>query len=353
MHPIVVNGRLVPCQKCPVCLSKSRNDWSFRLRQEVGRDRSHCYFVTLTYDNDHLPIRLLPIVDQMYIASNLSAGDIYFYPFRKKDLSRGYLFIGGQSYFKGEVNYFPLEEPAFTSYVLNPISKSDFDPLTFCSRENCFSRKDIDRFFRYLRKEAGSGLRYFLVSEYGGEFHRPHYHLILFNWFGSIQDLRALIDKCWFRGRTQVEQVTDGRIHYITKYALKDQHQQGSYPRTSLLYPFRRFSTGGKNGKGLGYKYVQDKRIQEFHINDNEHFRLYVNYGGDRRLRLPRYLRDRIFDDDMRSRISENSPPFDVNYLNRLNLVESSHWCDKYELDINEQHNILKKLSHYGKDKFI
>lgn len=352
LHPIVVNGLLVPCQVCPVCRSKIRNDWSFRLRQEVADKRNCSFFVTLTYDDEHLPRYLVPIVQQYWKIPNLSAGDLYFYPYKSRG-ERRYLFLGGQSYFKGEVLYTPWKEPAIKNTVCQLSDNCEFDPRLYGSTENCFSKRDIDRFIKYLRKNR-PGLRFFLVSEYGGEGHRSHYHMILIlpceGYLGTLEDIRSLIDKVWQRGRTQVVNVTDGRLHYITKYALKDSDQFGSAPRTSPLYPFRRISTA----TGLGRKYMESERIRRFHINDNEHFRLYVNYGGDRRLRLPRYFKDRIFDDDMRERIREQSPPYDVNYLNTfVYSVRISKGMMQLEMDSNIKDNFIRKISRYGKDKFV
>lgn len=56
LNPITLkNGLTVPCGKCPCCLEARRDDWSVRLQL-------HCYgytnmplFVTLTYDDKHLP----------------------------------------------------------------------------------------------------------------------------------------------------------------------------------------------------------------------------------------------------------------------------------------------------------
>lgn len=45
---------MVPCGKCPACLSNRRNDWSFRLQQEHKASKS-AYMVTLTYDDKHVP----------------------------------------------------------------------------------------------------------------------------------------------------------------------------------------------------------------------------------------------------------------------------------------------------------
>lgn len=45
---------VVPCGKCNYCLQSRREDWSFRLRQELKHSLSG-YFITLTYDDGHLP----------------------------------------------------------------------------------------------------------------------------------------------------------------------------------------------------------------------------------------------------------------------------------------------------------
>lgn len=44
----------VPCGKCNFCLLSRRMDWTLRLVQESKRWLS-CYFITLTYDDQHLP----------------------------------------------------------------------------------------------------------------------------------------------------------------------------------------------------------------------------------------------------------------------------------------------------------
>lgn len=52
--PVRVNGDLFPCGKCINCRAKSRQEWVFRLRMEY-RNCDFGLFVTLTYDDDHLP----------------------------------------------------------------------------------------------------------------------------------------------------------------------------------------------------------------------------------------------------------------------------------------------------------
>jgi hypothetical protein len=45
----------VPCGKCPVCSARRISGWSFRLMKE-GERSSSSFFVTLTYDTNHVPI---------------------------------------------------------------------------------------------------------------------------------------------------------------------------------------------------------------------------------------------------------------------------------------------------------
>lgn len=44
----------VPCGKCLACLSRRKQDWMFRLKQELSNSFGSV-FVTLTYDEEHLP----------------------------------------------------------------------------------------------------------------------------------------------------------------------------------------------------------------------------------------------------------------------------------------------------------
>lgn len=48
------SGIEVPCGKCPACLANLRQEWVFRLQQEQ-KVSEFSIFVTLTYDEDHVP----------------------------------------------------------------------------------------------------------------------------------------------------------------------------------------------------------------------------------------------------------------------------------------------------------
>ena len=43
-------------------------------------------------------------------------------------------------------------------------------------------KKELQDFFKRLRKKYGEGIRYYACGEYGPKGKRPHYHAIIFGW---------------------------------------------------------------------------------------------------------------------------------------------------------------------------
>lgn len=85
-------------------------------------------------------------------------------------------------------------------------------------------KRDCQLFFKRLRdiqKRLGSPefrslkISYYLAGEYGGQFGRPHYHVILFN------AESRLIEMAWPLGQCHVGTVTGASIGYTLKYISK------------------------------------------------------------------------------------------------------------------------------------
>lgn len=49
------HGDIVPCGKCNFCLTSIRQDWNFRLHEEL-RTADTAFFLTLTYEDSQLPL---------------------------------------------------------------------------------------------------------------------------------------------------------------------------------------------------------------------------------------------------------------------------------------------------------
>lgn len=156
---VVPKGRFdkvpVPCGRCPNCKQRRVNDWTFRMLQE-DKVSSSAYFITLTYDNEHVPL-----TEKGYMTLVKSI----------KKLNR-----------KGKLCSYP-----------HP--------------------KSVQAFIKRLRKDTSDKLRYYFAGEYGSLTFRPHYHLILFN----LSDI-SLVEKHWKWGHVDIGTVSGRSIAYTTKY---------------------------------------------------------------------------------------------------------------------------------------
>lgn len=210
------------------------------------------------------------------------------------------------------------------------------------------SKRDVQLFFKRLRKKLVSlghfdSLRYFLVSEYGPTTLRPHYHAIIFNLplFSQnpyLQRVKAsqLIEKEWNNGFVKVDPVTHGRISYVTKYISCVTYLPEWYPK-----PFRLMS------KGLGKSYLYKHELIKWHRDTCNDF---VPRGTIKQ-RLPRYLKDKIFDDDMKSVIHERKIAYHLEQLAKL--ADSYPSYADYVRYVTEQQRVIELRHNKFQNKYI
>lgn len=93
-------------------------------------------------------------------------------------------------------------------------------------------KRDMQLFWKRLRKEIGSQIRYFQCGEYGSKLNRPHYHAIVFGFdFGdkylfSLNNNQPLyrsptLERLWPYGFTTIGNVTFESCAYVARYCLK------------------------------------------------------------------------------------------------------------------------------------
>lgn len=236
-------GITVPCGKCGACLQNRAEDWITRLTIEQ-ENSSSAYFVTLTYDDEHLP-------KDKNGNPCFSSGDLK--TFHKK--LRVYLK-------RGE---FLFDTPVF--------GRSRFS-LT-------------NRPFKY-----------FICSEYGpGEGHRPHYHGIYFDLPDDIYTTELLIRKAWIYGSVvTVEGLTSGRMRYTAEYALNA--RLASFAPSDWMPHIFRVSNG------VGKAFMRCSGVVSW-MRENPAKRVYLPTPGGGKRRLSRYLKNEVFDDDMKARIAD------------------------------------------------
>ena len=143
----------------------------------------------------------------------------------------------------------------------------------------CVLTRDVQLFLKRLRKLiTPAKIRYFLVSEYGSETHRPHYHVIMFN-FPKDKDLNTYLSKSWTLGHFSVGTVTSASIAYVTKYCLKDISSPDDYEPNFMLCSRK---------PAIGSNYLTPEILQYFKSHDP----FVVKQGY--RLSLPKYYKDRV-----------------------------------------------------------
>lgn len=147
------------------------------------------------------------------------------------------------------------------------------------------------------RKFGKNSIRFFGVCEYGGNFNRPHYHYLIFN-FPLWLDFLEWMQRYWPYGNVHVDDpVSKQRIAYVTKYCLKqvleedetfnnddNDKEEGLFSKPFMLCSRR---------PAIGHGFLSDDTKQYFRTV--ERYDLVTPSG--QRVGLPRYYRDKIFTD--------------------------------------------------------
>lgn len=230
-------GRLLqlPCRKCVGCrLSKSR-EWANRaIMEEIYHQES--WFLTLTYDDEHLP------------------------------------------------RSFPVDES--TGEIL--------------SVHGTLVKRHVQDFLKRLRFHTGQKFRYFVAGEYGSQMYRPHYHFLLFglrlndlsvishNFAGQSYYVSDIITKCWPDGVHILGPVTWQSASYVAQYTMKKAthgFDRSFYRKAAIQPEYQSMSLK----PGIGYQYYVDHPD----LFDYSYFNVSTPQGG-RRVYPPEYFK-RIF----------------------------------------------------------
>ena len=227
-----------------------------------------------------------------------------------------------------------------SSYFITLTYNDDHIPVN----ENGFpsvSKDDIQRFMKRLRKlYESTKIRYFITSEYGPETHRPHYHGIIFNApTSSVDGFYRDIEKAWGLGYVSAGTVTSASINYCAKYCItKHSNPAGSTPCFSLMS--RRPGLGttflAKHGS------VFSKKLQDWTV-----------LPGGYRQRLPRFFRERLFDEKERSILARRVQAFqkerELELVDHLESVGISYPVYLHELQQDYIRRMEKQLTKKSK----
>jgi len=170
--------------------------------------------------------------------------------------------------------------------------KSVFLTLTY-SDENLpdamsLQKRDLQNFFKRIRKNYSTPIKYFACGEYGDYTIRPHYHAIVFG-LGLNPTDKELVKSCWKNCDWSVRSIAKNSfglveadsIRYVSQYIdkkLSGEEARDFYGDRSPVFCLQ--------SKGLGRRYAEDNKQQI--INNG-----YLTHNGSKNS-IPRYYINRL-----------------------------------------------------------
>lgn len=285
-------GRLLqlPCRHCVGCRLDRSREWANRIVMEQCYHED-AWFVTLTYDDDHLP-------------------------------------------------------PAF------PVDPATGEII---SVHATLVKHDLQCFFKRVRKNSGQKLRYYAAGEYGSQTFRPHYHVLLFglhlddlkpinkNFQKDQYYTSDFISKCWLNGYHILGKVTWQSAAYVARYTMKKAthgFDKRYYELAGIEPEFQVMSL--KPAIGVQYLYDHPE------ILDYDTFSVSTLYGG-RKMVLPDFFRrvlkeQRPRDAFERSKMSRQN----VEVKEHLKMMLTDK--DYYDILKDDERRALSRLSVLTRD---
>lgn len=277
----------IPCHHCIGCRLDYSRAWADRLMIELQRHET-AYFVTLTYDDDHLdPLRLV----------DLSTGEI--------------------------------------------------GPFATLSKRDCqLFMKRLRK--AHLKKYPDKKLMYYLAGEYGESTYRPHYHAIIFDLV--LDDLQLWtrskdftywtsdwLKEIWKNGRVIVAAVTWETCAYTARYIMKKQYGKKAvdeYEKNGLQREFTLISTK----PAIAREYFFTKVLPTDQMKSRQNDVFIETAEGGKKVRLPRYY-DRLYAeiDPAEMDLIKEERRADADIIQRLKLQRTS--CSYLEMLSNEEIN--------------
>lgn len=248
----------VNCGICDFCIHQKACKNSIRVKT-AGSQYKYCYFVTLTYDDEHLPLFSVSIdtlaseylrvddIDGNWIATNV-VDCSEFIPLSRWPLSfednckicfsqvQGTIPFNSNLGCKCPVTSVWFGSSAsvasfiaksqkrkkgeFHGYSNLPDGVSSSDCLPF------LNYVDVQNYIKRLRKHLFTFLgtydekiSFYAVGEYGPVSFRPHWHLLLFTNSDKVAEvLRQAHDKSWKLGRSDFQLSRGGSASYVASY---------------------------------------------------------------------------------------------------------------------------------------
>ena len=270
----------VPCGKCAECMKSQQNFWYLRFLEE-SKQWKYVYFVTYTYDNDHIPYTT---ISTSFLEKKSDKDEYEDVLWKALQVVKDGLSKLPQT---KALSYNRAHPTRWNAYL-------DFKRLSFDTPIPCFNKDDISGHVKRMRanyqKEYGCPLemKYFFQGEYGPATLRPHWHGLIFtntSYYYWVDMFRKDWQKYYGKDtRVDIQPArNDSAVsRYVAKYVCKPQEFESPYVRAKFLPPAPRLIS-----KGIGREYREKSATIEVQreiasVNDVEEYervaKLYFYY---------------------------------------------------------------------------
>lgn len=208
-----------PCGKCEICLNKKADRQSFYLQSAFNVHR-YAYFVTLTYNNDNVPF------------AEIEERHDHKYDIVCRDEKR-------MSRFGQKLNAFPLSRRQ-RNFIVHRCQTGS--RITFSCPED--AQLFLKRLRKYIFKFSDEKIQYYIVSEYGPQHFRIHFHIILFTSSSQVaQILPNAVRSCWKFGFTNISLCKGSQsASYVASYVASLSNMPDVYRVSPMLQPWKSHS---------------------------------------------------------------------------------------------------------------
>lgn len=252
------------------CLEHRQAGWIARLTDEFNSYPEGVYFVTLTYDDEHVPMK--DVGNGVRLPAISSSDVMKFHADLRKRFQQGFF----------------MDRTLFEAgWHLSP----DRIELPECH------------------------FKYYVTAEYGPNgTRRPHYHGFYSNMIEDEDLVFDLFNSVWGKGFITVEKGrSEACAAYVSKYLVND---------SLVPYDERLPKPRAWISKGLGKYYLDDSVTVNWHRSAPVEHQFVMQNG--RKGILPRYWRDKIYDDEMKAEILTDCESREyAEYLRRSSLTDA------------------------------
>lgn len=217
----------VGCGTCKACLMKMSNKAAY-LCQIHEHDYKYCMFVTLTYDNENIPLMTYErIADSSFYADVVTPDfdPTGFNSYESVDDAKRDFYL----YEFNDCTPRLMDERGDFGVSMFQSYHSPFEMKMLASKFNLdgkfpyLNKRDLQLFIKRLRKQisriSNEKITHYSVGEYGPIHFRPHFHcLFYFNDEKILQVFAQLVRSCWSFGRVDTQLSRGKCSSYVAKY---------------------------------------------------------------------------------------------------------------------------------------